>query len=759
MLKKILLTAAMVLLAGTAAAADPQQITQGDIIAAAQSASDPSLSALGILKQIFGDIINNPLSPTESGAGDTALSQIFGVLNMSLLALGAILVSYNITAGVVQTAQDGEFLGKRFSTAWIPIRMTIGLSALVPVFKGWGAAQLFILWLGVIGAGIANLATTAIASWIDHGGAMVSQPITVADSNFIEGLYRINLCRSAADQQYGAGTIKEQIVGDRIDFGNGDSFCGSIQLPGNGSLAGSASSAGTAAELAARKTFFDIDKAIHSHTDALIAALVPFNDGLPTHPQWARDADIEGFARQYQDSLRINLRGALHTNTQLRHELATTGFIGLGNYFAKLSGARDYQNQLLQTQPAILQPAPLPDGFPIGTYAVAGKWLTGYEQQTQTDIKALGLAPSDEGFLIRQFNKRLNQTLPAPGTSCNNNQADSGRLSMNILGRAIDASGCETNALNRMKSVGDWISVIGWAGISIAAGIKGALAGAVAGAQTVPVLGAAPAAAAAAVKASVEQFLDIFVPLMLISTFFGTMLSVYLPLVPYVVWLGAIFSWVVVVIEGVVAAPLWAFAHLDTDGEGMGQKAAHGYGFLFQILFRPILMVVGFVMMVIVLDVMGGIFFKTFVLAVSEAQADSFNGLVALIAEVGIFFLVSVMIVNLSANLVHVVPDTVLSWISPSTQSAGAGRDMTSHFGAASAGFTGAGSKLIGDAIDRARGRSGGRGKSRGRSGGPGGSGGGSAPTSGSPAAPAPAAAINPGMEWHRKNNTSSINN
>lgn len=716
MLKKILLAAALVLLAGTAGA-DPQQITSDGIIAAAQSANDPVLSGMGMLRQVFGDIVDNPLAPTESGAGDTVLGKIFGVMNMSLLALGTLFLSYNITAGVAQTAADGEFLGRRFSTTWIPIRMSLGIASLVPVFKGYSFAQLVMLWLSILGVGLGNLATKEVAVWLDSGGAMAISPITVADQDFISELYRINLCMSAYNQASGAGTIVPAIAGDQVRYGHeGGAECGIVELPGNGAIAGSASVAGTAAQMAARQVFFQVNASIHGHTDSLLAAIAAgFEAGSRVKPNFATDADLQGFARQYQDALRVALRNALHTATKSKNDLAAGGFPQLGIYYTKMSGVRDYQNKSMQVQPSVIKPAPQGDNadFLSGYYSVADKFVMGYQRESVGDIKALSLPSKDESFLIREFNKRLAGALPAD-TSCNGNTTGTGRISLNILAAALDATGCNQNVLERLKTVGDYLSVAGWVGVGVGASIKGMLAGALAGAQTVPILGAAPAAAAAAAKESGGEYVSIFLNLMLIVTFFSLMLSVYLPLLPFVVWVGALISWVAVVIEAVVAAPLWAFSHLDTDGEGMGQKAQHGYGFIFQVLFRPLLMVIGFVLSIVVMDVVGGFFFKAYILAIGDAQEDTFIGLAALLGMIFIFSLVSLMIVTVCSNLIHVVPDTVLSWISPATAISSAGRDMSSHFGAISAGVTGAGSKLVSDAIDRARGRTPGKdGKSR----------------------------------------------
>jgi conjugal transfer/type IV secretion protein DotA/TraY len=52
--------------------------------------------------------------------------------------------------------------------------------------------------------------------------------------------------------------------------------------------------------------------------------------------------------------------------------------------------------------------------------------------------------------------------------------------------------------------------------------------------------------------------------------------------------MGQILEWLTSVMLGVIAAPFLAFAHFDTDGEGLGQKTQHGYGFMLQSFIREL---------------------------------------------------------------------------------------------------------------------------------------------------------------------------
>lgn len=100
----------------------------------------------------------------------------------------------------------------------------------------------------------------------------------------------------------------------------------------------------------------------------------------------------------------------------------------------------------------------------------------------------------------------------------------------------------------------------------------------------------------------------------------------------------------------------------------------------------------------------GRFFFLTKPLAVSDAgYIASWHAIFALLVVIGVFFTTSVKIVNTSVNLIHIVPDTELSWIAPGTQSAGAGSQMSGQFSNAASGVAGYGGAIAKQSMGKAR--------------------------------------------------------
>ena len=175
------------------------------------------------------------------------------------------------------------------------------------------------------------------------------------------------------------------------------------------------------------------------------------------------------------------------------------------------------------------------------------------------------------------------------------------------------------------------------------------------------------------------------------------MCSIYLPLVPYIVFMGQVMEWLVSVMVGVTAAPLLAFAHFDTDGEGLGQKTTHGYGFMLQIFLRPIFLVLGFILSSAMIEI--SIFFltSTFATAVADVQVHSITGFFSIFGYCALYMTLAVALVNASAALMWKIPDAMWEWLGLPRASFGMDTSQQSMNAAlAGAGISRAGNPIAG---------------------------------------------------------------
>jgi hypothetical protein len=73
----------------------------------------------------------------------------------------------------------------------------------------------------------------------------------------------------------------------------------------------------------------------------------------------------------------------------------------------------------------------------------------------------------------------------------------------------------------------------------------------------------------------------------------GLTIAFVLPMIPWVMWIAGIAGYLILVCEAMVAVPLWMLAHLTFEGDGLHGRGFAGYELLFNILFRPVLMLIG----------------------------------------------------------------------------------------------------------------------------------------------------------------------
>ena len=68
------------------------------------------------LSNLFG-VVDGVLS----GTGSQIMGSMFAVFNAAVLALGGIIIMYTLLVATMNTAHEGQMLGQKWSSIWIPI--------------------------------------------------------------------------------------------------------------------------------------------------------------------------------------------------------------------------------------------------------------------------------------------------------------------------------------------------------------------------------------------------------------------------------------------------------------------------------------------------------------------------------------------------------------------------------------------------------------------------------------------------------------
>lgn len=202
--------AALAVTAGTALAAvevPPETSHDGFSVGRAQqfftSEFGDALSSI-YLNEIFG-----PLFPSADRTGTshaTTFSTIIGYFNIVALGLGGLLFAWNATAGLMQTAHEGELLGRRWSSLWAPVRVVFAVGLLVPIpgLGGYNAAQAGVAYV------VRGTTMTASFMWSVAAGTILADDIPVAAAQprtppeVVETMYRIAACQVILEHQLAA---------------------------------------------------------------------------------------------------------------------------------------------------------------------------------------------------------------------------------------------------------------------------------------------------------------------------------------------------------------------------------------------------------------------------------------------------------------------------------------------------------------------------------------------------------------------------
>lgn len=143
----------------------PSLVMAENSLSFAPPASDYSMVFLG---NLFG-IVDGVLS----GTGSQIMGNMFGVFNSAVLALGGIIIMYTLMVSTMNTAHEGQMLGQKWSSIWIPVRSTLGLALLIPKASGYCLMQIFVMWIVVQGVGAADKVWNAALSYLNRGGVII----------------------------------------------------------------------------------------------------------------------------------------------------------------------------------------------------------------------------------------------------------------------------------------------------------------------------------------------------------------------------------------------------------------------------------------------------------------------------------------------------------------------------------------------------------------------------------------------------------
>ncbi|MDN8071295.1 DotA/TraY family protein [Burkholderia vietnamiensis] len=643
-------------------------MTLGEISQAAARSGDKSRQAL---ITIYGNVVNNPLATGGAGGSDTILAGIFQVANGALLVIGALFACYVMFRKVSQTAHDGAVFDREKHTMWGPIRIVWGLAALVPTANGWSLSQLLMLWsASVMGIGVANIGVDAAVAAFNDGKGMVLQPVMPSTNALAHKIFEIELCRhglnaSLAMASSGGGLLPEdsymqtQATDTGFVLANKSFVCGGANVdPDLASQPSSTSWLSSTIDVAEVRrahlqALSNMEKSLSESARQFVNAVtIRTTSGGST----LLDAEIaiQSAAQQYENtvnSMAATKQGNIgELASQLSSSIKEGGWWTLGQWYQTFAAANTKLSDAVAGKATTFSASISGDPGMMTVYTMA---LNAYQAQqgraTTTHATPLGTQRQDDsGNILAKLFSSPGQALTEAITNINDGGESRGQI----------------NPLIKMKNLGDHltgVAEIGLAGYLTAKGLEKT-------SESFSIAGLASRVADASgaisfIKGALDGAGPIIMMIIIAALLLGLGLSTYLPIVPFVIWFGAAVNWLVVVGEGVIAAPLWAITHLGGEGDGFGHKTAHGYIFLLEMMVRPVLMVIGFFLGGAGIIAGGTLLNEGFGIALANAQFDSLTGIGSILAYCTIYFSMCLNLVHSCFNLIFLVPDKVINWV------------------------------------------------------------------------------------------------
>lgn len=650
-------------------------------------AGDTSVS---YLREIFGSVIDNIHSgaSAEGGQVDSALGAMLGPFNSSILFLGMIFVLYTTVKGTVDSAHDGEVLGKRMSEIWVPIRTVGGTAFLLPLGSGYSLIQIAVLWLAIQSAGIGDAVLSAGLDKIAETN-MVSRPNLPDSRALAASIFKAEVCMAAQNKQYtdaGEATRIAPVETSSLVHNGGEVGPGYVAATAAAGAAGGPIGAvaavgaiiadttytvidfrwaandgsnkqcgsltwreSTDSALGAGNTSISKGPILQAQAQAvrqMIADMRPVAEQIVATGKAPAPGTIEAAASRYENAIASAAQAAISQSSDKDRAnfiqyARDGGWIYLPTYYNQLIQMNDAVQSAINTLPAMESPN------------IEEQVVVDYALQNYRDYMSV----ADEYLKRRDLSaQRAGDQQATEDNSFPTSWESAKRFlsryaQVGIYKFTQQLAGSNLSHVGQIKAVGDTIidtaeAVVGM--LFTASGATGAKVTKWTAGMVFDTAGA---------LSSISGVLSTFVMALFV---FGAWAAYYIPMIPYVAALTAIIKWFVLVFEMVIASPIMAAAHIHPDGHDIVGKAGPGYMLILTIVMWPALTVFGFFGSIWLAQPVTGFVNATYMTAVLGAEHNSFTGLVALVAYVGIYVIIMTGVVHSVFTLVNWLPTNAL---------------------------------------------------------------------------------------------------
>ncbi|PDN40237.1 DotA/TraY family protein [Salmonella enterica] len=668
---KILLRA---LCAGLAISSLPAMasVTYQDIVSAATNPDDLSRQAL---VTIFGDVVTNPLSTSAP----TLIGSMFGAFNSIIAVLAVVWFMFIGIRHVVRSGHQGQV----FSTGRDivgTLSVVAGFLMIVPTGNGWSIAQLIMLWgASIMGVGSANVMVQLAADNIANGYSMTVQPVQASTQTAARGIFEMELCKYAVNaglndfnQTAKSSTslmtesAKTASGNYTVTVSNGSGICGSASLSVEGNGTTDQSTIGKFFNPFSKNKYSGVISAQRAAMDNMISDMdnaasefvTTFLEKRNSGNGTLQDIEtrIQRAADEYERAVQKSLptdNGEQSRKEALKSYLTTYGWVTLGAWYQTFATANQRLAELADRAPAVTSMSSLGE---VGDTDLFSAVMSAYKTQLQNTTYTPPLGT------VTSANEQRMANAQDPKSALSEMMSffvyRTNWIATEISGTGTTSD--QVNPLIKMKNIGDYTlgtTEILWSGYTTVRVLATVGDNSIFG-KVANLFSGLPKGLVALLDAAAPPIY--FLLFLLFCA--GFSLSIYLPFIPFIFWMTGIGNWIVSVLIGCTAGPLWAATHLGTS-EDRGSRAAYGYIYLIDSMIRPPIMVFGFFFASVAIIAVGTILNALFGAALVNVQFNSLTGIFSLAGFLLIYARICTTSVAAIFALQAYLPDHVINFL------------------------------------------------------------------------------------------------
>jgi conjugal transfer/type IV secretion protein DotA/TraY len=654
--------------------------------------------AAQVIQSLF-PVTGTTASPgTSPGQETTVIQSIIGQFTGFVGAIACAFIAYTTIMHIHRAAESGRVLGQGQSWMFV-VRVGFAGIMMFPLGGGFSAGQALVMQAAMTGVGMAKAVYTNAIQAVGPDAAVIATPMIPGTQSIVSGLIASELCMALVNQAGNSGGSQPLIPNPvamtgqtnpgvpglnssyisyrySLSQGNesGNPACGTVSL--TGSMGGAQQIAGVSVDMAAiqQAALTNVINTIRQQVAPVAqklwqtktaASLAPlqgiYTNAVQVYTQ-NLTAAATAIASQLNSAVAANAAAARNGQTDLltnEVQQSTLGWTAAGAYYLEIAKLNASTLSLLNATP--ITTSPTYDGIPYGLgmdlaplETAATQFMTTLDATVQSSDATrtpngtpytLADAKSDAqgpNVLDQLFNK-LNLTNAAFQT---------------IAGYLLPQAQIWTDPFGGLMSMGQKLMNM----IMAAMGVAGLLASATTstGAAVWEFFTGNWGGAAATIGGhAIMSFFGTPIFAALLSLLIpGIIIAYVLPMIPYVIWMAGVAGWIILVCEAMIAVPLWMLAHMTVGGDGLHGRAVEGWSLLFNVVFRPTLMVIGLFMGYFVFDCMSWLIRESFGIAVGFVLQNGWivTNFIGLVVLLSIFVMTHVVAALMSFRMVTLLP-------------------------------------------------------------------------------------------------------